>query len=167
MSKPLYSQPKAKLSLVSSKTQNQQDSIHVSSGELAQAIAEAADERKGADIVLLNVADVSYLTDYFVIATGFSNTQVKAIARSIADAIEERWHRQPHNAGGKQEGGWVLLDYGDVIAHVFMPEEREFYNLEAFWGHAERIPFVPAPPPGNSSPESSPLSVHPAQDSVQ
>lgn len=110
--------------------------------QLALTIAEAADDRKGKNIVLLNVAEVSYITDYFVIATGFSSVQVKAIARSIEDKVEEQWQRLPLQREGQGEGTWVLVDYGDVIAHIFMPQEREFYNLEAFWGHAERISFA-------------------------
>jgi len=106
---------------------------------LACAIAQAADERKGADIVLVNVGDVSYLADYFVIITGFSAVQVRAIARTIEDDIEQTWQRQPLRTEGQQEGQWVLQDYGEVIVHIFMPEAREFYNLDAFWGHAERI----------------------------
>ncbi|NJL36909.1 MAG: ribosome silencing factor [Leptolyngbyaceae cyanobacterium RM2_2_4] len=113
------------------------------SRELALTIAQAADDRKAGDIVLLKVSDVSYLADYFVVVTGFSSAQVRAIARSIEDEVEEKWHRYPSQTEGQAEGSWMLLDYGDVIAHVFMPDEREFYNLEAFWGHAERIDFVP------------------------
>jgi ribosome-associated protein len=113
------------------------------SHELALTIAQAADDRKAGDIVLLKVSDVSYLADYFVVVTGFSSAQVRAIARSIEDEVEEKWHRYPTQTEGQAEGSWMLLDYGDVIAHVFMPDEREFYNLEAFWGHAERIDFVP------------------------
>lgn len=116
-------------------------SLPADSYQLALTIAEAADDRKGKDIVILNVADVSYITDYFVIVSGFSNVQVKAIARSIQDKVETQWQRLPLQLEGQSEGSWVLIDYGDVIAHVFMPQEREFYNLEAFWGHAERIPF--------------------------
>jgi ribosome-associated protein len=113
------------------------------SRELALTIAQAADDRKAGDIVLLKVSDVSYLADYFVVVTGFSSAQVRAIARSIEDEVEEKWHRYPTQTEGQAEGSWMLLDYGDVIAHIFMPDEREFYNLEAFWGHAERIDFVP------------------------
>jgi len=113
------------------------------SQELALTIAQAADDRKAGDIVLLKVSDVSYLADYFVVVTGFSSAQVRAIARSIEDEVEEKWHRYPAQTEGQAEGSWVLLDYGDVIAHIFMPDEREFYSLEAFWGHAERIDFVP------------------------
>jgi ribosome-associated protein len=113
--------------------------------DLARAIANAADDRKGVDIVLLDVGEVSYLADYFVIATGFSSVQVRAIARSIQDAVEEDLHRLPIHVEGHGDGSWILLDYGNVIAHVFLPQEREFYNLEAFWGHAKRIPFVAEP----------------------
>lgn len=115
-----------------------------SSRRVALTIAQAADGRKGADIVLLDVSGVSYLADYFVIVTGFSSAQVRAIARTIEDEVEAEWHRYPTQTEGQAEGSWVLLDYGDVIAHIFMPQEREFYNLEAFWGHAERIDFAAA-----------------------
>jgi ribosome-associated protein len=108
---------------------------------LALTIAQAAEERKGAHIRVLKVTEVSYLADYFVIVTGFSAVQVRAIARTIEDAVEEVWQRRPLNVEGQAEGTWVLLDYGEVIAHVFMPDEREFYGLEAFWGHAEVVPF--------------------------
>ncbi|MGJ3244609.1 MAG: ribosome silencing factor [Elainellaceae cyanobacterium] len=115
--------------------------IDSSSLELAMTVCQAADERKGADITLLRVADVCYLADYFVIITGFSNVQVRAIARFIQDTVEDDWQRKPEQVEGMSEGRWVLLDYGEVIVHIFLPQEREFYNLEAFWGHAERIEF--------------------------
>lgn len=108
---------------------------------LAQTIAEAADDRKAADILLLGVAEISYLTDYFIIATGFSRAQVRAICNSIENAVEEQYDRDPDRVEGKTEGSWIVLDYGDAIAHILLPEEREYYNLEAFWGHAERIEF--------------------------
>ncbi len=111
------------------------------SRQLALTIAQAADDRKGSNITLLGVADVSYLADYFVIVTGFSTVQVRAIARSIEDKVETEWQQQPLRIEGQMEGNWVLIDYGDVIAHIFMPNEREFYSLEAFWGHAEQINF--------------------------
>jgi ribosome-associated protein len=109
---------------------------------LAMTIVEAATDRKGEDIVLLNVADVSYLADYFVIVTGFSTVQVRAIARSIEDAVEEKLNLLPLQTEGQSKGNWVLLDYGTVIVHIFLPDERDFYNLEAFWGHAQRVPLT-------------------------
>lgn len=114
--------------------------------QLALTIAQGADDRKGADITILRVTGVSYLADYFVIVTGFSQVQVRAIGRSITDKVEQELHRLPIRTEGQAEGTWVLQDYGDVIAHVFMPQEREFYNLEAFWGHAERVEFLPPTP---------------------
>lgn len=116
------------------------------SGRLAWSVAEAADDRKAGDIVLLRVAEVSYLADFFVIATGFSRTQVRAIAESIEDKLEKEYGKTPLRLEGKSDGIWVLLDYGEVIVHVFLPQEREFYNLEAFWGHAERIDYQPVLP---------------------
>jgi ribosome-associated protein len=112
--------------------------------KLAHVIAEAADERKGDEILLLKVGDVSILADYFVIITGYSKVQVRAIARSIEDTVEETLNRTPIRSEGLSEGSWVVEDYGDVIVHVLMPQEREYYDLEAFWGHAERIPFKAA-----------------------
>lgn len=109
--------------------------------DVAQTIAQAADDRKGVDIRLLNVVDVSYLADYFVVVTGFSNVQVRAIANSIEEKVEQQWHRLPLRVEGQMEGSWILMDYGDVIVHIFLPKEREFYGLEAFWGHAEQVNF--------------------------
>ncbi|GAB4155433.1 MAG: ribosome silencing factor [Cyanobacteria bacterium J069] len=123
-----------------------------SSYDLALAIAQAADDRKGGDILLLKVADVSYLTDYFVLVTGFSHVQVRAIANSIEKTLKDDLNRMPVRTEGQSEGNWVLIDYGDVIAHIFLEKDREFYNLEAFWGHAERLSFAAlqsAAAPGN------------------
>ena len=121
-------------------TQNQSNSI-IDSKELALQAAKAAEDKKAQDITLLKVSDVSYLADYFVIVTGFSRTQLNAIAESIEEQIEEKFNLQPIRVSGKREGNWVVQDYGDVIVHSFLPEEREYYNLEAFWGHADRIEF--------------------------
>lgn len=121
-------------------TQNQ-SSPTIDSKELALQVVKAAEDKKAQDITLLKVSDVSYLADYFVIVTGFSRTQLNAIAESIEEQIEEKFNLQPIRVSGKREGNWVVQDYGDVIVHSFLPEEREYYNLEAFWGHAERIEF--------------------------
>lgn len=109
--------------------------------DLAYTIAEAADDRKADDIQILSVGDVSYLADYFVIASGRSKTQVRAIAQSITAATELHQQRLPQRVEGLTDCTWILLDYGDVIVHVLLPKEREYYNLEAFWGHAEVMPF--------------------------
>jgi ribosome-associated protein len=117
--------------------------------QLAYAIAAAADDRKGSNITLVQVGDVSYLADYFVIATGFSTVQVRAITRSIEAALEQDFNRRPLRVEGQMEGNWILMDYGEVMVHVFMPEARDFYDLEAFWGHANQMLYYPPAPPAN------------------
>lgn len=114
---------------------------HDPSHALAVTLARAADERKGGDILLLQVREVSYLADYFVIVTGFSRTQVKALADAIEKAGAERCQRSPLHVEGQSDPTWIVLDYGDVIAHVMMPDKRDYYSLEAFWGHATTLPF--------------------------
>lgn len=126
--------------------QDTQPTPDITSQDLAYAIADAADDRKGGDILLLDVREVSYLTDYFVIVTGFSKAQVRAIADTIEEKISKTYGQVPAHTEGYQEAVWVLQDYSDVIVHVFLPQEREFYNLEAFWGQGTTIPFVPPTP---------------------
>ncbi|BAQ63612.1 ribosome silencing factor [Geminocystis sp. NIES-3709] len=114
---------------------------NISSKDLALIIAEAGDDRKADNIVLLNVEKMSYLADYFVIMTGFSQPQLRAISLSIEDEVYKKVNRNPRRIEGKNEGNWILHDYGDVIAHIFLPEARQFYDLEAFWGSAEKTLF--------------------------
>jgi ribosome-associated protein len=112
------------------------------SKDLALTIADSADDRKAGDILVLGVENISYLTDYFVIATGFSRTQVRAIADSIEERVERECGILPLRVEGKTDASWVVIDYNDIIVHIFLPEERTFYNLEAFWGHAEKVEFI-------------------------
>ena len=109
---------------------------------MAQAAVIAADDRKGENIVLLAIGEVSTLAEYFVIASGFSKAQVRAIAGAAEEAIEEKFARKPRNIAGEQDGTWILLDYGDLIVHAMMGQEREYYDLEAFWGHAPKLEVV-------------------------
>jgi len=140
---PINSQSQS-VSRASSAVKSGQAEVDNSGKELALTAAQAASERKAGDIVVLRVTDVSYMADYFVIATGYSHVQVRAIASAIADEVEQEWQRQPIRTEGKADASWVLQDYGDVIVHIMMAKEREFYNLEAFWGHAEQIEFTTA-----------------------
>ena len=113
------------------------------SKQLALLAAEACDDRKAGDIVLLRVEEISSIADWFVIATGFSDVQVRAIARSVEDKIEEEsGGRLPLRKEGQKEGRWILLDYGEVIVHALTPDERSYYDLESFWGHGETESFV-------------------------
>ena len=113
----------------------------MNSETLAQLAAEAADDRKAVDIRLLRVEEVTTLTDWFVVCSGLSDVQVRAIARSVEDRLEEEVGRLPLRREGVTEGRWVLLDYGDLIVQVLTPQERSYYDLEAFWGHGESISF--------------------------
>jgi ribosome-associated protein len=107
--------------------------------ELAFLAAEAADDRKAGDMLLLKIDEVSTLADYMLIVSGFSKVQLRAISQSIYDKIKEEFDRMPLRTEGEGKANWVLIDYGDLIVHIMMPQEREFYNLEAFWGHGEKI----------------------------
>ncbi len=112
------------------------------SKQLALLAAEACDDRKAGDIVLLRVEEISSIADWFVIATGFSDVQVRAIARSVEDRIEEEGGRLPLRKEGQTEGRWVLIDYGEVIVHALTPEERSYYDLESFWGHGDKETYL-------------------------
>jgi ribosome-associated protein len=109
------------------------------SKELALLIAEAADDRKADNIVILKVDHLSYVADYFVIMTGYSAPQLRAISSSIEDKVLQKCDRQPLRIEGKNDPNWILQDYGEVIAHIFVPEAREYYDLQAFWSGAEQI----------------------------
>jgi ribosome-associated protein len=109
---------------------------------LALLAAEACDDRKAGDIVLIRVEEISSIADWFVIASGFSDVQVRAIARSVEDKVEEATGRLPLRKEGQTEGRWVLLDYGEVIVHALTPDERSYYDLESFWGHGEKETYL-------------------------
>lgn len=95
----------------------------------------AADNKKAEDIVVLNMQGVSLIADYFLICHGGSEKQVQAIAREVVRSVEEKG-LDIKRIEGMDEARWVLIDMGDVIAHVFHRDERNYYNLERLWGDA-------------------------------
>ena len=107
------------------------------SKELAQLTAELSLTKKAKDVVILDLTGLSDVTNYFVICTGESDTQVKAIADAIDDGAREQesrvWRRE-----GLKNLQWVLLDFVDVVVHVFQPKIREYYDIERLWGDAPR-----------------------------
>jgi ribosome-associated protein len=110
---------------------------------LATTMAQAAADKLASDIVLIDVSDRLAITDVFVVATGSNERQVEA----IVDAVEERARvveRKPIRREGQRDGRWVLLDYGDVVAHIQHGEERVFYALERLWKDCPFIPFTDA-----------------------
>jgi ribosome-associated protein len=98
----------------------------------------AAIDKKALDVIVLDLRKTSAFTDFFVIATGNSTRQVKAIADGIQEALRARGLR-PALVEGYAQAEWVLIDYFDFIFHIFLPAKREFYALERLWGDAERI----------------------------
>ncbi len=100
-------------------------------------------DRKAVDLVILEVKDLSSFTDYFLICSGNSDRQVQAIASHVEEKMGQQGFR-PLGVEGKREGHWILLDYGDVIVHVFYQPVREFYDLERLWSEAPRVELPPA-----------------------
>jgi len=112
------------------------------SRDLALMAAEACDDRKAVDIRLIGVEAISSLADWFVICSGLSDVQVRAIARSVQDQLEEQAGRLPLRQEGQDHGRWVVLDYGELIVHVLAPNERGYYDLEAFWSQGQQERYV-------------------------
>ena len=109
--------------------------------DLAMKIAIFASDKKANDILLLNMEGLSPVTDYFVICSASNNMLVKAIADNIEDKLAEEEIFFTHKEG-YADGRWILMDYGDVVAHIFLEEERDFYNLEQLWADAPSEAFV-------------------------
>jgi len=106
--------------------------------ELLAEVVDLASDRKALDIVSLDLRGMLGYTDYFVICTGRSDRQVKAIHDGIHEGLKARHGLLPRQVEGVSQAQWVLMDYLDVIVHVFTPEKREFYRLEQLWGEAPR-----------------------------
>jgi ribosome-associated protein len=119
---------------------------------LARLAAEACDDRKAVDIRLIRVEEISSLADWFVICNGLTDVQVRAIARSVEDNLEQEAGRLPLRQEGQREGRWVVLDYGELIVHVLTPQERAYYDLESFWGHGDQERYVSPLAPQTQAP---------------
>lgn len=102
---------------------------------IASIAVEAARDKKAKDIVTLDIFAISTICDYFVICSGMSSTQVKAIAENIEQKLEEQ-NISKLRVEGLKDANWILLDYGAVVVHVFQEDDRAFYNLEHLWGDA-------------------------------
>ena len=113
----------------------------IDSKQLAENIAVLLDKKKARDVKILRVTEKTVIADYFVIAGGTSSTQVKALADEVEYQIGVNDGIKPTNVEGRGTGGWILLDYENVLVHVFDPKMREFYNLEKLWSECEEVPF--------------------------
>ena len=117
--------------------------------EIAHLAAEAAEDKLGRDIVILDLSDLSIICDYFVIASAPTRIQTRDIARAIEEKLDS-FKLEKKRLQGYREGAWILLDYGIVVIHIFLQAEREFYDLEGLWHEAKEVYHSPgggAPPP--------------------
>ena len=106
--------------------------------EMIAVAVKALDDKRGKDVKVLYTADQTTLADYFVICTGTSNTQVRALADAVEDAMTKAGE-EPHHIEGHRGGQWTLLDYSAMVVHIFTEEGREFYDLERLWSDAQPV----------------------------
>ena len=106
--------------------------------ELALAIADVISDTPAANTLVLDVHLVSPLTDFFVICSGENERQLRAIQREVVEELSEAGHR-PRRSEGTADGGWILVDFGDVVVHIFNAEQRTYYRLEELWSEAQTL----------------------------
>lgn len=111
----------------------------ITSEKFASIIARILDDNKAQDIVILNVTNVCSLSDYFIIATGTSTTQVRGLTQIVRKKIKDLFKRIPQGDETEKQNRWNLLDYGEVVVHIMHPEQRENYKIEQFWNHALKL----------------------------
>jgi ribosome-associated protein len=111
----------------------------IDSETIARACAAAAAGKKAENVILLDLRGVSTFTDFFLICSGSSAPQLKAISSGIRESLRETLDQRPNAEDGYPGSQWVVLDYGNVICHIFLGEKREFYDLENLWSDAKRV----------------------------
>ena len=112
--------------------------------ELVRVCARLAEDKKAEGIVILDLRELMYVTDYFLIASGTNPRQLQAVRGAIQEEMTKRGER-PIGVEGAQQDRWVLMDYGDFVVHVFDPEWRKLYDLELLWGDAPRVEWQAVP----------------------
>lgn len=108
--------------------------------DLARLTARVAAETRGGEIAILDLRELTPVVDYFVIASGSSRRQMHAMADEIEKVVKRDLHDRIRGAEGYEEGRWIVLDYGDVMVHLFDPEARGYWDLEGLWSDAARVP---------------------------
>ena len=109
---------------------------NITSQKFASSIARFLDDNKAKDIVILNVANVSSLSDFFIIATGSSTPHIRALTENVRKKIKDIFKRLPLGEESERMSKWNLLDYGEVVIHIMNQEQRDTYKIEKFWSHA-------------------------------
>jgi ribosome-associated protein len=107
--------------------------------QIARRIAELLDDKKGVEIVVLDLRGLANFADWFVFCSGRSDRQTKALHDAVREGMKADPGLLPAHTEGERERRWILLDYGDVIAHIMIPEVRDYYRLEELWGDAPRL----------------------------
>jgi ribosome-associated protein len=108
------------------------------SKKMVRLAYEALEEKKGEDITVIEIKDISIIADYFIIANGTNSSQVDALMNSVSDALGKNGF-EPKRIEGVRSASWILMDYGDVVVHVFSKEDRLFYNLERIWRDGKTV----------------------------
>ena len=109
--------------------------------DIALFFAKALDDKKAKDTIILDIQRISFIADYFIISTAQSPAQLKALSNTVIKSLKENNINRNLNYEGNPNTGWVLLDCGDVVIHLFSEEKRDYYNLEYIWLQAKKIPF--------------------------
>lgn len=117
------------------------EGVLLDSAQLARVAVDTASDKKAEDVILLDIREVTTIADYFVICTGNNPRQIKAIAEAIDEELSKQGARLFHREGDA-ENGWILLDFSDVIVHIFGTKEREYYRLERLWSEAKPMVYL-------------------------
>lgn len=110
--------------------------------ELAKVVALTADEKKATDIVMLDLSKISDVADIFLVCTAANKRLADALVDEIEKKVRINCAEKPAAIEGRAEGSWILMDYGTVLVHIFLPEQREYYRLEKLWGDAPQLSFA-------------------------
>ncbi len=112
---------------------------NISPKEQALIAARAIDDKKGSDIVIQEVGKLLNVTDYFVICTAANNRRADSIYEEVEERLRKEAGVKPISVEGVEDGKWILLDYGQIVVHIFLPEQREYYRLEQLWDEAPTV----------------------------
>jgi ribosome-associated protein len=113
----------------------------IESTNMALLAVELAEDKQASDIVMLDLREMNTIADYFVVCSGESDRQLRAIVNSVQEGIEDRFEQRPM-IDGTPDSGWVVLDYGDVVVHIFSATLRDYYRIERLWGKATPVVVV-------------------------
>ena len=117
------------------------EGVLLNPAQLARAAADIASDKKASDVLVLDIREVTTIADYFVICSGSNPRQLQAIADALEENLEKQGARMLHREG-VADTGWTLLDFGDVIVHIFGTKEREYYRLERLWSEAKTVVYL-------------------------